>query len=79
MSAVASTADRPEQGSIYAYETRAGTRFRFTFRDAGGRQTTRRGFESRAAARRERERRMGRVRAASTATWRRPSSGAPPP
>ena len=48
-------------GSIYAYKTRAGTRYRFVFRDSRGKQTTRRGFTSRAAARKERERLMGRV------------------
>lgn len=51
------------QGSIYAYETRAGTRYRFTLRDPAGRQTTRRGFTTRAEARRERERLMGKVHA----------------
>lgn len=50
-----------DQGSIYAYETRAGTRYRFVFRDSGGKQTTKRGFTSRTAARKERERLMGRV------------------
>jgi integrase len=35
---------------IYAYETRAGTRFRFVFRQSDGRLSTRRGFTSRRAA-----------------------------
>ena len=55
--------ERGQQGSIYAYETAAGTRYRFTFRDASGRQTTRRGFLSRRDAQRERERLMGKVHA----------------
>src|SRR3954468_23833776 len=55
--------ERGLQGSIYAYETTAGTRYRFTFRDRSGRQTTRRGFLSRREAQRERERLMGKVRA----------------
>lgn len=52
---------RGTKGSIYPYETRAGTRYRFTIRDPSGRQTTRRGFTSRTAARKERERLMGQV------------------
>src|SRR3954468_8023221 len=55
--------ERGLQGSIYAYETTAGTRYRFTFRDRSGRQTTRRGFLSRREAQRERERLMGKVHA----------------
>jgi hypothetical protein len=42
---------------VYAYETRQGTRWRFVFRDADGRLSSRRGFPSAdeaAAARRER-------------------------
>jgi hypothetical protein len=35
---------------IYAYETRAGTRFRFVFRQSDGALSTRRGFTSRRAA-----------------------------
>ena len=35
---------------IYAYETRAGTRFRFVFRQSDGTLSTRRGFTSRRAA-----------------------------
>jgi hypothetical protein len=41
--------------------TTTGTRYRFAFRDAAGKQTTKRGFLSRAAARREREQLMGKV------------------
>lgn len=52
---------RGTYGSIYAYETRQGTRYRFTFRNAAGKQSTRRGFTSRTAARKERERLMGSV------------------
>src|SRR3954468_14172920 len=63
MSAMPTTRDRTDQGSVYAYETSAGTRYRFMFRDAAGRQTTRRGFPTRAAARKGRERLMGRVHA----------------
>ena len=47
----------------WAYETRAGTRYLFSFRDSPGRQTTRRDFVSRAADRKERERLMGKVHA----------------
>src|SRR3954467_15101635 len=54
---------RDGQGSIYAYATVRGTRYRFTFRDREGKQTTRRGFTSRRAARAERERLMGKVHA----------------
>ncbi len=35
---------------IYAYETRAGTRYRFVFRQSDGALSTRRGFTSRRAA-----------------------------
>jgi len=52
---------RGGQGSIYPYETVAGTRWRFTYRDSAGKQTTKRGFPSRTAARKERERMMGKV------------------
>jgi integrase len=58
---MANHATRGAQGSIYAYSTQAGTRYRFTYRDSAGKQTTKRGFRSRAAARKERERLMGRV------------------
>jgi hypothetical protein len=34
---------RGSKGSIYAYTTTAGTRYRFSFRDAAGKQTTKRG------------------------------------
>ena len=44
------TRGRAEQGSIYPYEAKAGTRYRFTFRDDAGRQTTRRGFVTRVEA-----------------------------
>jgi hypothetical protein len=52
---------RGAKGSIYAYRTAAGTRYRFVFRDSRGKQTSKNGFLSRAAARTERERLMGRV------------------
>jgi integrase len=55
----------PEEGSakrpgeaIYAYETRAGTRYYFKYRKSDGRSATKRGFTSLRAARRERERTM---------------------
>ena len=38
------------EDGIYAYETRAGTRFRFVFRQSDGALSTRRGFTSRRAA-----------------------------
>jgi hypothetical protein len=47
--------------SIYAYETKQGTRYRFAYRDSRGKQSQKRGFTSRTAAKRERERLMGRV------------------
>ncbi|MGI8803924.1 MAG: tyrosine-type recombinase/integrase [Solirubrobacteraceae bacterium] len=47
--------ERPGDG-VYAYETRAGTRYYFKYRKSDGRSATRRGFESPRAARRERER-----------------------
>jgi hypothetical protein len=47
--------------SIYRYQTADGERFYFKYRDPAGKQSTKRGFSSRAAARRERERLMGRV------------------
>jgi hypothetical protein len=52
---------RGSAGSIYPYDTADGTRYRFTFRDARGKQSTRRGFLTRRAARAERERLMGKV------------------
>ncbi len=39
-----------DQGGVYAYETAAGTRWRFVFRQTDGSLTTRRGFQSRGAA-----------------------------
>ena len=39
-----------DQGGVYGYETTAGTRWRFVFRQSDGSLTTRRGFESRGAA-----------------------------
>lgn len=39
--------------SIYEYETKEGTRYRFAYRDAAGNQSTKRGFTSRSAARKE--------------------------
>lgn len=47
--------------SIYAYETKQGTRYRFVYRDAAGKQSQKRGFTSHTAARRERQRLMSRV------------------
>jgi integrase len=52
---------RGANGSIYGYKTKAGTRYRIVFRYSRGRQTSRNGFLSRAAARKERERLMGKV------------------
>jgi len=54
---------RGASGSIYAYQTQAGTRCRFVFRDSRGTQTSRNGFLTRAAARKEREKLMGRMHA----------------
>jgi integrase len=54
-------ADRGSKGSVYAYQTQSGTRYRLVFRDARGKQTSRNGFRSRASARKERERLMGKV------------------
>src|SRR5215218_9095272 len=48
-------------GSIYPYETKRATRYRFVYRDAAGRQSTARGFTSKAAARRARELLLGKV------------------
>jgi hypothetical protein len=48
-------------GSIYRYETKSGTRWRITFRDANGKQSGRRGFRTRREAQRAREQLMGRV------------------
>src|SRR4051794_29962664 len=47
--------------SVYAYETAHGTRYYFKYRDSSGKQSTKRGFTSATAARKERERLMGRV------------------
>ena len=47
--------------SIYAYETKQCTRYCFKFRDAAGKQTTRRGFLTRREARVAREQVMGKV------------------
>ena len=52
---------RGANGSIYAYKTKAGTRYRFVFRDARGKQTSRNGYVTRAAARKARKRLMGKV------------------
>jgi integrase len=54
-------ANRGEQGSIYPYATVDGIRYRFAYRDASGKQSTKRGFTSPAAARKARERLMGKV------------------
>jgi hypothetical protein len=48
-------------GSIYRYEIKAGARWRFTFRDANGKASQRRGFLSRRDAQRAREQLMGKV------------------
>jgi integrase len=55
------TVEEPKGDSIYAYETKQGTRYRFAYRDAAGKQSQRRGFTSRTAARKERQRLMGGV------------------
>jgi integrase len=47
--------------SIYAYETKEGTRYRFVYRDPAGKQSQKRGFTSRTAARRERQRIISQV------------------
>src|SRR4051794_12088416 len=54
---------RGTKGSVYRYETKAGTRWCFSYRDSAGRQAMKRGFTSARAARKERERLMGRVHA----------------
>lgn len=54
-------AEKGARDSIYPYETQAGTRYYFVFRDRRGKQSTRRGFTSRTAARKAREELMGRV------------------
>jgi hypothetical protein len=41
---------RPDGNGIYAYETKAGTRYRFVFGQSDGAQSNRRGFTSRRAA-----------------------------
>jgi hypothetical protein len=56
--------------SIYPYETQAGTRYRFVHRDSAGKQSQRRGFTSPTAARKERERLMGRVHRGEVRTSR---------
>jgi integrase-like protein len=58
---VADGTRRGANDSIYAYKTKAGTRYRFVFPDSRGKQTSRNGFRSRPAAHRERERLMGKV------------------
>src|SRR4051794_5294631 len=50
-------------GSGYAYETAGGGRYYFKYRDSTGKQSTKRGFMSVTAARKERERLMGKVHA----------------
>ena len=56
--------------SIYAYDTVVGRRCYFTYRDSAGRKSTRRGFTSPTAGRRERERLMGRCTTASRVSTR---------
>jgi len=46
---------------VYPYETKAGRRWCFSYRDSAGKQAMKRGFSSPTAARKERERIMGRV------------------
>ena len=58
---MAGTAKRGAKGSIYAYKTEAGTRYKFVFRDPRGRQSSRGGFRSRTEARKAREALMGKV------------------
>ena len=60
MAATAATG-RAMRGSIYPYETAAGVRYYVKYRDASGKQSTKRGFTTETAARRARERLMGRV------------------
>ena len=52
----AESGKRKARDGVYEYETSAGTRFYFKYRKSDGRSATRRGFESRRAAQRERER-----------------------
>lgn len=59
--AAAGTCSNGMGDSIYAYETSEGTRYYFKYRDPAGKQSTKRGFTTRLAARRERERQMGKV------------------
>jgi integrase len=47
--------------NVYPYKTSAGVRWRYTFRDSRGRSSTKRGFTSKRAALRHRERLMGNV------------------
>ena len=59
--AAQSTSGRAVGDSIYPYETAEGTRYYYKYRDATGRGSSKRGFTSRQAARKDRERLMGRV------------------
>jgi integrase len=47
--------------NVYPYETVAGIRWRYTFRDSRGRLSTKRGFKSKRGALRHRQRLMGQV------------------
>jgi integrase len=47
--------------NVYPYETSNGVRWRYTYRDSRGRQSSKRGFRSEREAARDRERTVGRV------------------
>jgi integrase len=47
--------------NVYPYETSDGVRWRYTYRDSRGRQSSKRGFRSEREAARDRERTVGRV------------------
>jgi len=72
------TKSAPRSGdSIYAYPTKQGVRYRFVYRDSSGKQSQKRGFTSRSAAKRERERlvsqaRRGELRVSRETFWTAP-------
>jgi hypothetical protein len=53
---------RSSTPNVYAYQTRAGIRWRYSYRDSRGRASSKRGFASERAAARDRERTMAEVR-----------------
>ena len=52
---------RSSTPNVYPYETSDGTRWRYSYRDARGRQSSKRGFASERAAARDRGRTIARV------------------